>query len=184
VYCVVGAVGEAAPYQWVREYRLLSVAKRSLNIAAGPGTTREFLTPRLVPGQDSPHELRVEEVKDGKRLTATRKVMLRAGREVRIALQPGTDEGSPPVVTPLNRRALLVAAVPPGSRFLIDRTPHPEKDQGVREFITPPLERGRVYGYRLSVVLASGDAGTVSRQVTFQAGDVVWVPLKENNMGR
>jgi uncharacterized protein (TIGR03000 family) len=46
-------------------------------------TTRTFTTPELEPGQDYYYTLRLEMTRDGRTVVATRRVIVRAGREVR-----------------------------------------------------------------------------------------------------
>jgi uncharacterized protein (TIGR03000 family) len=46
--------------------------------------TRTVITPALEPGQDYFYLLRAETVRDGQRVSQTKRVLLRAGRETRV----------------------------------------------------------------------------------------------------
>jgi len=52
--------------------------------------TRTFSTPELTPGQDYFYELAAEVVRDGQKVTDTKRVIVRAGAEVRASLLNGS----------------------------------------------------------------------------------------------
>ena len=58
-------------------------------IAAGTGASRTFATPALAPGQDYGYELTAEVIRDGRVLTVTERVVVRAGETARVTLAPG-----------------------------------------------------------------------------------------------
>lgn len=56
--------------------------------ATGTGESRTFATPALTPGQEYEYTLTAEVVRDGRVLTATERVRVRAGSEAKIELTP------------------------------------------------------------------------------------------------
>lgn len=56
--------------------------------AAGTGATRTFRTPPLEAGREYAYELTAEVVRDGQTVTATERVVVRAGRETKVTLAP------------------------------------------------------------------------------------------------
>jgi len=65
-------------------------ADARLTIDGGPtrstGPTRWYVSPPLGPGKTFHYDLRAEVVRDGRRLTATRRVAVRAGQEVDVTM--------------------------------------------------------------------------------------------------
>jgi uncharacterized protein (TIGR03000 family) len=57
--------------------------------ATGTGSTRAFATGPLQAGQDYGYELTAEVVRDGRVLTVTERVIVRAGESARVTLAPG-----------------------------------------------------------------------------------------------
>jgi uncharacterized protein (TIGR03000 family) len=56
--------------------------------AEGTGGTRTFRTPPLTPGQEYAYHLTAEVVRDGRVETATERVVVRAGEEAKVTLDP------------------------------------------------------------------------------------------------
>jgi uncharacterized protein (TIGR03000 family) len=63
-------------------------------VATGAGETRTFATPALQPGQDYGYELTAEVVRDGRVMTVTERVVVRAGETARVTLSPGVVTAS------------------------------------------------------------------------------------------
>jgi uncharacterized protein (TIGR03000 family) len=59
---------------------------------ANSATTRSFSTPELTPGQEYFYDLKAEVTRDGKPVTETKRVLVRAGAEVRASLLATTKE--------------------------------------------------------------------------------------------
>jgi uncharacterized protein (TIGR03000 family) len=56
--------------------------------ASGTGETRTFATPALAPGQEYEYTLTAEVVRDGRVMTATERIRVRAGSEAKVELTP------------------------------------------------------------------------------------------------
>jgi uncharacterized protein (TIGR03000 family) len=57
--------------------------------ATGAGATRTFATPPLEAGQDYGYDLTAEVVRNGRVVTVTERVVVRAGETARVSLKPG-----------------------------------------------------------------------------------------------
>jgi len=68
-------------------------AKLTFNgaVAAGTGESRVYLTTDLEPGRDYEYVLMAEVMRDGQMMTATQRVIVRAGEETAVALKPGAS---------------------------------------------------------------------------------------------
>ena len=55
----------------------------------GSGNVRTFATPALIPGQDYGYELTAEVIRDGRMMTVTERVVVRAGETAQVTLTPG-----------------------------------------------------------------------------------------------
>jgi uncharacterized protein (TIGR03000 family) len=55
--------------------------------------TRVLVTPALAPGEDYYYTLKAEAVRDGKTVTATKRVRVRPGEETRVTLDNFVGEG-------------------------------------------------------------------------------------------
>ena len=58
-------------------------------LASGTGDVRTFATPALEPGQDYGYELTAEVVRDGRVVSVTERVVVRAGETAKVTLTPG-----------------------------------------------------------------------------------------------
>ena len=57
-------------------------------LAGGSGDSRTFATPELNPGQDYEYMLTAEVVREGQTVTATERVIVRAGEVTKVTLTP------------------------------------------------------------------------------------------------
>lgn len=71
-------------------------AKLLFNGTAAPstGASRTFATPALIPGQDYGYDLTAEVIRDGRVMTVTERVVVRAGETARVTLTPGVVTAS------------------------------------------------------------------------------------------
>jgi uncharacterized protein (TIGR03000 family) len=59
---------------------------------ANSSATRSFSTPELMPGEEYFYDLKAEVVRDGKTVSETRRILVRAGAEVRASLLGNAKE--------------------------------------------------------------------------------------------
>jgi uncharacterized protein (TIGR03000 family) len=78
--------------------RLPAEARLTINNAATHQTssTRTFVSPPLQPGKEVHYTLKAELVRDGKAITATKRVALRAGEERQVSLAFPSAAGATP----------------------------------------------------------------------------------------
>jgi uncharacterized protein (TIGR03000 family) len=130
------------------------------------GTERVFLTPELSAGRDFQYTLKVE-TESG---SETRSVLVRGGHRTVVDFTTPGDKASSPVTVNLPAKAKLfvdgVAATAIG---------------GTHTFRTPELARGKpfVYEFRAEIEQADGKTESVSKKVTFTAGEPVLVDFIE-----
>jgi uncharacterized protein (TIGR03000 family) len=94
VYVPVEYVAAPKPAPEPATVRVRLPADARLTIDGGPtastGGTRFFASPPLAPGQTFYYTLSAEVRREGRRLTVTRRVAVRAGQESAVELTPAT----------------------------------------------------------------------------------------------
>jgi uncharacterized protein (TIGR03000 family) len=132
-----------------------------------------FATPDLERGQNYSYQVTAEAVRDGKAVTATRKVLVKAGEVARV------DFSDLRAVTTDAAHVTVIA--PPGARVFVDN--FAVKLHGDRAtFDTPALEPGKTYFYTIKAELdRDGKADSESQRVLVQAGKAVTVEFKKLN---
>jgi len=130
------------------------------------GTERVFLTPELSAGRDFQYTLKVE-TESG---SETKSVLVRAGHRTVVDFTTPADKAASTVTINLPAKAKLfvdgVAATANG---------------GTHTFRTPELAKGQsfVYDFRAEIEQADGKTESVSKKVTFSAGEPVLVNFVE-----
>jgi uncharacterized protein (TIGR03000 family) len=132
----------------------------------GQETTRTaaeqtFTSPALEPGQTYAYEFRAEATRNGRAMTRTQRVTVRAGEESRVDFTDMTEGGSP---------ARVRVKLPADAELFVDGVRVPLTSE-VRSFQTPKLEAGRSYFYMLKAdVVRNGRTVSSSKRVTVEPG--------------
>ena len=130
--------------------------------------TQVFTTPSLDAGRTYSYEFQAEAVRDGKTVTRTRKVIVKAGQESTADFNDLTLNDGPAHVT---------IAAPADARVMVDGVEIPAT---ARTFNTPALEAGRKYYYTMKMALTrDGRAVNDSKRVMLESGQDVKVEFKE-----
>jgi uncharacterized protein (TIGR03000 family) len=138
------------------------------NVAERTTAEQLFTTPDLERGRTYSYEFRAEAVRDGKTVTRTRKVIVKAGQESKADFSDLTQADAPAHVT---------IAAPADARVTVDGVEIPAK---ARTFNTPTLEAGRKYYYTVKMaVTRDGRALSDSKHVVLESGKDVTVEFKE-----
>ena len=66
-------------------------------LAEGTGAIRSFVTPPLEPNQEYSYEMTAEVLRDGRTLTLTKTVIVRAGESVKVEFEPPNAKLEPPL---------------------------------------------------------------------------------------
>ncbi len=131
-------------------------------------TEQVFTTPTLEAGQTYSYVFQAEATRDGKTVTQTRKVMVKAGQESTADFSNLTQADSPAHVT---------ITAPAGADVTVDGVEIPA---AARSFSTPALEAGRKYYYTVKMAMTrAGRAVNDSQRVVVEAGKDVKVEFKE-----
>ncbi len=127
-----------------------------------------FTTPDLQPGKTYSYDFRAEATRDGKTVTRTQTVIVKAGQESRADFGDLMAAGAPAHVTitaPADARLTVDGAEVPGS---------------ARTFSTPTLEAGRTFYYTVTAEMTrEGRKVSDSRRVLVSAGQDVSVEFTE-----
>jgi uncharacterized protein (TIGR03000 family) len=138
------------------------------------GTQETFSSPNLEPGRSYSYLFKAEAVRDGKTVSLTRRVVVRAGQEARVDLTNlESGNGLPEDV------ARVTVLVPATAELFIDGVRYPSTSEK-RSFETPRLEPGRSYYYTLRAeVTRDGQPRSESQRVIVRGGKEVTVDFKE-----
>jgi uncharacterized protein (TIGR03000 family) len=130
-------------------------------------TEEEFQTPELKPGHLYSYVFQAEVVREGKPVTRTQRVMVRAGQRSLVDfndLRAGNAE-----------TATVKVVLPPAGRLYVDGK-HIPTTSAHSTFETPRLDSGRVYRYNLEVRFADSQGSEVlAEKVLVEAGKEVTV---------
>jgi uncharacterized protein (TIGR03000 family) len=148
---------------------------------------RQFFTPSLATGHDYQYTMKVEYIRDGKTITDSQVVKVRAGT---VASVDFVDQAASTVaVIPVDRsNAELVASkvtviAPANAKIFVGNTQ--ELPAGAKEFTTPKLAKGKEYTYHFRAELTkNGAKQTQTQRVAFKAGDAVEVDFSDMNNPR
>jgi uncharacterized protein (TIGR03000 family) len=130
--------------------------------------TQVFTTPTLDAGRTYSYEFRAEATRDGKTVTRTRKVIVKAGQESTADFSDLTQADGP---------AHVIIAAPADARVTVDGVEIPAT---ARSFNTPSLEAGRKYYYTVKATMTrDGRAVNDNQHVVLESGKDVKVEFKE-----
>jgi uncharacterized protein (TIGR03000 family) len=133
---------------------------------------QRFVTPELQAGRTYAYDFTATLMRDGKEVTLTRKVLVRAGQETRVDL----DEAS--VAQDTGGKATVTVKLPADARLYVEGVLTTQTG-AVRTFETPRLESGKPYVYDLRAeVVRDGQVRRISERVTVEANKAVEVELK------
>jgi len=132
------------------------------------GAERKFFTPDLQTGKDYQYTLTAEFVRDGKMVTESKKVVVRAGVQTVVDFN-GEDKASSAVAVVLPEKARL---------FVDDQITTARG--GKHEFRTPELTKGKTFTYTFRAeVVRDGKTETQTQRVVFKAGEPVSVDFSD-----
>jgi len=130
---------------------------------------RIFMTPTLEKGRDFQYSLKVEYARNGKTVTDTRNVRVRAGEESFVEF----GAQAPSVISNIR----FVA--PEGANVYVDGN-RQALPAGTREFKTPELAPGAEYAYQFRAeVTKNGKKFEQTQRVVFKAGEPVTVDFSD-----
>ncbi len=129
------------------------------------GSSRTFVSPELQPGRDYYYTLKVKRTRDGKAVTQSKRVYVRAGQTARVDFTATAT-------------ARVTVRLPKDARLTVDGVPFPSPST-TRTFETPRLDAGRQYYYTLRAeVVREGQPRAASRRVVVEAGKDVQVDFR------
>jgi uncharacterized protein (TIGR03000 family) len=152
----------------------------SLTVNDQPTTLRKteetFNTPNLQPGLTYSYVFKAEAVREGKPVSVTRRVSVRAGEESRVDLTDMTAEAPNRVPGDVARVTVLL---PADARLSVDGVAL-RAGSAKRTFDTPKIEPGRSYHYTFTAeVVRDGQTHTRNRRVYVEAGKEATVDFKD-----
>jgi len=131
---------------------------------------RTLVTPQLEIGKDYYYVVKAEAIRNGRTVSRSREVILRAGQTSRVDLTPDLERAAGQ-----GGVAHIKVHLPADARLFVDDVLCPQTSS-MREFDTPPLLRGERYTYTLRAeVLRNGRVQADSRDIQFEAGKQVSV---------
>jgi uncharacterized protein (TIGR03000 family) len=129
-----------------------------------------FTTPQLEPGQLYAYVFQAEATRNGRPVTRTQRVTVRAGQESYVDFTDMGQVGSP---------ARIRVKLPADADLYVDGVRVPMTSE-VRSFQTPKLEPGRSYYYTLKAdVVRDGRTVSASKRVTVEAGKEETVEFRD-----
>jgi uncharacterized protein (TIGR03000 family) len=130
---------------------------------------RAFVTPSLEKGRDFQYTMKVEYVRDGRTVTDSKVVRVRAGD---TAVAEFADAAATVTST-------IKVVLPAGAKLYVDNLPR-ELASGSAEFRTPALVKGSEYSYSFRAErVVGGKKLEKSQRVVFKAGEPVMVDFTE-----
>lgn len=143
--------------------------------------TRSFITPALEMDRDYYYTIKAEADRDGRALTQTKRVLVRAGQVSRVDFGDLTSAEAVKVTREASPApARITVRLPEKADLYVDDVLCPQKDSAERSFETPTLEPGRTYHYALRVELVR-DGRTVKedRRIDMRAGKKIDVDFTD-----
>lgn len=124
-------------------------------------TEQTFTSPALEPGETYAYLFRAEATRNGRTVTRTQRVSVRAGEESRVDFTDMNSGGSP---------ARVRVKLPADADLYVDGVQVPLTSD-VRSFQTPKLEAGRSYYYTLKAdVVRDGRTVSATKRITVEPG--------------
>ncbi|MCX7666593.1 MAG: TIGR03000 domain-containing protein [Gemmataceae bacterium] len=132
------------------------------------GAERRFLTPDLQSGKDYQYTLTAEFVRDGKLVSESKKVVVRAG--IQTVVEFGNEEKS---------SSTVAVILPEKARLFVDDQITTARG-GKHEFRTPELPTGKTFTYTFRAeVTRDGKTETQTQRVVFKAGEPLTVDFSD-----
>ena len=132
---------------------------------------RDFTTPNLEKGRDFQYAMKVEYVRDGKTITDSQAVRVRAGE---VSVVNFADQTRVETVT-----SKVTVNLPQGAKLFVENQLR-ELPNGTKEFQTPHLQKGAEYAYSFRAeLLKDGKTIAKTQRVVFKGGDPVNVDFAE-----
>jgi uncharacterized protein (TIGR03000 family) len=139
------------------------------------GTERVFLTPALTAGKDFTYTLKAEYAVNGEVKSATKQVVVRAGHRTVVDFV---------TLPPPKASSSVLVNLPEKAKLFVDGVATTATG-GKHTFRTPELAKDRPYVYEFRAeVEKDGKTETLTRNVTFRAGDLVTVDFTEADATR
>jgi uncharacterized protein (TIGR03000 family) len=135
-----------------------------------------FTTPPLEPGKKAVYDFEVNVLRDGKSITRTKRLTLRAGEVVRLAYADmKADDGAWTTEKTVASPAHITVRLAADAKLTVDDLDCP-LTSSIRTFDTPALAPGQKYYYILTVKERRGGRTVEqSRRVVFRSGERVTV---------
>lgn len=136
---------------------------------------RDFNTPNLERGRDFQYTMQIEYVRDGKTITDSQVVKVRAGA---VSVVEFADPSKPELVA-----STVKVNLPEGAKLFVDD--QAREMPASKEFLTPRLQKGSEYAYNFRAELTKeGKTHTQNQRVVFKAGEPISVDFSEMNTTR
>jgi uncharacterized protein (TIGR03000 family) len=141
--------------------------------------TRSFQTPALDRGRDYSYTIRAEATRDGRAMSQSQRVVVRAGQVTRVDF--GDLTAAARVAPAATAPAHVTVHLPENARLFVDEVAYPAQST-TPTFDTPALQPGRSYYYTFRVEMAgAAPARSDSRRVEVAAGKQVDVDFRAVN---
>jgi uncharacterized protein (TIGR03000 family) len=135
-----------------------------------------FPTPKLEPGMTYSYIVTAEAIRDGKLVTASKKVLVMGGEVAQVDFN---DLGAEAAEQTTNNVAQITVNVPQDARVYVDGTLVPDA-AAMKTFATPELKAGKSYFYDLKAeVVREGKKTSETRRIFVEAGQKVNVEFKK-----
>jgi len=139
------------------------------------GDRRTFVTPDLTTGKDYYYVLKAEMKRDGKDVSKSLKVVVRAGAVAEVSFGDLSDAVAAAPDAADAAPAKVTVTLPEDAKLFVDGVACP-LTSAKRSFETPLLQPGKAYGYTIKAeVVRGGEKKVETKQVEIQAGKEVVV---------
>jgi uncharacterized protein (TIGR03000 family) len=134
---------------------------------------RLFHTPTLSAGQRYQYELKVEYSREGKPVSDSKTVYVKAGERTEVEF---ADKGK---IDEKKVSSQVTVLVPSDAKLIVDQTPN-ELTGSKREFRTPALPQGKEFSYTFRAeIVRDGKKEGQTQVVVFKAGESVKVDFTD-----
>jgi uncharacterized protein (TIGR03000 family) len=143
----------------------------------GQETTRKkaeesFKTPQLQPGKTYSYDVVAEATRDGQKVTASKRILVRAGQTSEVDFADMSE-----AVSVKTETARITVLLPEGGQLYVDGKEFGSTAK--QTFDTPKLDQGKTYYYTLEMRMKSANNdGAQKRRVTVEAGKEVTVDFR------